>query len=147
MNADWVLKQKVLLYGSLAGALLLVFRVVEHHVVVERVSIELYAALIAGLFLVLGAWVGYQTTQEKTNAHDPTPQALPSSVEEPDLSAREQEVLQLMADGLSNREIGERLFISENTVKTHVAHLFVKLDVKRRTQAIRKAREQQLLSP
>jgi ATP/maltotriose-dependent transcriptional regulator MalT len=57
------------------------------------------------------------------------------------ISKREYEVLELMAQGLSNQEIAEKLFVSLNTVKTHTSNLFVKLDAKRRTQAIQKAKE------
>jgi ATP/maltotriose-dependent transcriptional regulator MalT len=61
------------------------------------------------------------------------------------VSDREYEVLTLLADGLSNREIAERLFVSPNTVKTHLAHLYEKLAVSRRTQAISKAKELRLI--
>ena len=61
------------------------------------------------------------------------------------ISKREHEVLELMAKGLTNQEIADKLFVSLNTVKTHTANLFVKLDAKRRTQAIQRAKELQLI--
>ena len=61
------------------------------------------------------------------------------------ITQREHEILGLIAEGLSNREIGERLFVSENTVKTHSSRLFVKLGVNRRVQAVQKGREQRLI--
>ncbi len=61
------------------------------------------------------------------------------------LSKREYEVLQEIALGLSNKEIGDKMFLSESTIKTHVSNLFVKLDAKRRTQAIQKAKEMQII--
>ena len=61
------------------------------------------------------------------------------------LSARETEVLRLVADGLSNRAIASALFLSEATVKTHLIHVFEKLDVNDRTRAVTKAMEIGLL--
>lgn len=62
------------------------------------------------------------------------------------ISKREFEVLQLICSGQSNQQIAATLFVSENTVKKHVASLFLKLDVERRTEAIRKARELKLVA-
>ncbi|MBO6761492.1 MAG: response regulator transcription factor, partial [Roseivirga sp.] len=61
------------------------------------------------------------------------------------LTEREMEVLHHIAEGCSNIEIGEKLFVSENTIKTHVSNLFVKLDVKRRTQAVTRAKELRII--
>jgi NarL family two-component system response regulator LiaR len=82
-----------------------------------------------------------------TGARIPHTEALPIPQQpaSPPLSRREQEVLELMAAGLSNQEIADRLFVSLSTVKTHSSTLFSKLDVRRRTQAVQTARQQGLI--
>jgi ATP/maltotriose-dependent transcriptional regulator MalT len=119
-------------------------------------SLELYIFAIALLFTVFGIWLAKKLTKPKVITEVKTvtvekeiiktvPAAHPitidtAAIENLGLSSREVEVLQLMAEGLSNAEIADRLFISLNTVKTHSARLFEKLDVKRRTQAVEKAK-------
>jgi DNA-binding NarL/FixJ family response regulator len=73
------------------------------------------------------------------------PSPSPANLTEP-LTEREMEVLQAIASGLSNREIAERLVITEGTVKNHVSNLITKLEVRDRTQAVLKAQELGLLS-
>lgn len=117
-------------------------------------SIELYGGIIAGIFTILGVIAGQKLTRKKEVVIE---QVLVSAapvppVHEPGkqlqilgISKREYEILLLMAEGLSNQEIADRSFVSVNTVKTHVSNLLLKLDAKRRTQAVLKAREMQLV--
>jgi len=105
-------------------------------------SIELIIVIIAVVFFFIGLYLNKKSLY-KSNL----PEKLLDSqkIKESGLSTREYEVLNGIASGLSNKEIGEQLFLSESTIKTHVSNLFIKLDAKRRTQAIQKAKEMQLL--
>ena len=109
------------------------------------ITVEMYVAVIATFCTGLGVWAGLRLThktRQQVARFDVTAKANP---DEFDISEREYEVLQLMAEGCSNREIAERLFISTNTVKSHTANLFFKLEVKRRTQAVHEARRLNLI--
>jgi len=131
-----------LTYGLALAAGAFALRWLEYQYVVRTFSTEIYIVLIAGAFTVLGVWLGRRlTSREAPRAFVKNSQALGYL----GVSDREYEVLTLLADGLSNREIAERLFVSPNTVKTHLAHLYEKLAVSRRTQAISKAKELRLI--
>jgi DNA-binding CsgD family transcriptional regulator len=142
-------KKTVLLYGLLGGVLIAALKLVEYRFLVLEHSLEIYGGLVAIIFAALGIWLGLKLTRVKTEVvvrEVPVPVAGPFvrnevQVEKLGITPRELEILEAMAAGLSNREIGERLFVSENTVKTHAARLFDKLAAKRRTQAVQKAKE------
>jgi len=117
-------------------------RWLEYQYAVRTFSAEIYIVLIAVAFTVLGVWLARRLTpREAPTGFERNEQALGYL----GVSDREYEVLTLLAEGLSNREIAERLFVSPNTVKTHLAHLYQKLAVSRRTQAISKAKELRLI--
>ena len=132
----------ILLYGTCGGVLIAVLKLSEYRFLVVEHSIEIYMALVAALFAGLGIWLGLTLTRRKsTIIINPAPAADSFVVDQTRLSqlgitARELEILGLIAAGLSNREIAARLFVSENTVKTHSSRLFDKLGAKRRTQAV-----------
>ena len=138
----------VLLFGVAGGVLIAVLRLVQYQFLVIEHSVELYGALIAALFAGVGIWLGLTLTRKKpdvivkevlvpVNAPASGPFAVNEArLRELGLTARELEILGLIAAGLSNREIAERIFVSENTVKTHSSRLFDKLGAKRRTQAV-----------
>jgi ATP/maltotriose-dependent transcriptional regulator MalT len=124
-------------------------RWLEFRLLVINHATELYVAAIAVVFMVLGIWVARQLTKPKTVLVEKTVYVSPSSenfernekaLEELGISKRELEVLELIAQGLSNNEIAERLFVSLNTIKTHSSKLFEKLDVNRRAQAVEAAK-------
>jgi len=131
----------VLVFGVAAGLLILVLKLIEYRFLVLEHSFEIYAGLIAALAVAVGIWLGRSLRRRK--ASEPSG-AQPSEPFAPDaarlarlgLTPRELEILGLIASGLSNREIGEKLFVSENTVKTHTSRLFDKLGARRRTQAV-----------
>lgn len=103
---------------------------------------ELYVILIAAMFTGLGVWVGNRVTRGRTNdAFVSNAKAMQSL----GISNREFEVLILLADGHSNKNIAKRLFVSPNTIKTHLAHLYEKLGVSSRTQAIHKSKALKLI--
>jgi NarL family two-component system response regulator LiaR len=138
----------ILLYGVSGGVLITLLKVTEYRFLVVEHSVELYGGLIAAIFASLGIWLGLTLTRKKAQ---PTPP--PSGPFTPDqrrlsdlgITPRELEILGLIAAGLSNREIAGRLFVSENTVKTHSSRLFDKLGAKRRTQAVQLGKEARLI--
>jgi two-component system, NarL family, response regulator LiaR len=144
------MRRTILIYGCLLAALVFLMKFFEYRYLVRDLSLEFYLGFIAVMFMVLGIWAGWKITSRKTMivtvpANDFVLDQ--ARVDQLGISKRELEVLDLMAAGLSNQEIADKLFVSLNTVKTHTSSLFVKLDVKRRTQAIQKAKELSILHP
>lgn len=144
-------------YAIMMAVLMLLLRWFEFRFLIVEHQIQIYIGLIAVFFLLFGIWVANKITtpKEKTiivekeiRIHSNDNFVFnENELLSRKISKRELEVLTLMAEGLSNSEIAERLFVSLNTVKTHSAKLFEKLDVKRRTQAIETAKKLQLLPP
>ncbi|MBV6646222.1 MAG: DNA-binding response regulator [Cyclobacteriaceae bacterium] len=128
-------------YGGVMGVLLIVLQSLNYRTLIKDISLEVYGGIIAILFLAVGIWLGSVLIKRVNEG------TLFSFVKskEVGLSNREAEVLQLMTEGLSNQEIADRLFVSMNTIKTHTSNIYVKLHVKRRTQAVQKASELQLI--
>lgn len=136
------MKNSTVAYGMSLAAGAFALRWLEYQYTVRMFSTEIYIALIAVSFTLFGFWLAQCLTRRETpTAFEKNAKAL----EYLGISDREYEVLTLLAGGLSNREIAQRLFVSPNTVKTHLAHLYGKLGVSRRTQAIRKAKELRLI--
>jgi DNA-binding CsgD family transcriptional regulator len=144
-------KKTVLLYGVVGAAVIAALQFFQYRFLVLEHSLEIYGGLVAALFAGLGIWLGLKLTKTRIVVKEvPVPVEVPmsgpfvlnaASVERLGLTPRELEILQLIAEGLSNREIATRIFVSENTVKTHSANLFSKLSAKRRTQAVQIAKE------
>ncbi len=144
-----------LIYGLCGGLLIVALRLIEYRFIVLEHSIEVYGGLTALLFAVLGIWLGLKLTRKEqiiverqliVEREIRVPAGSPFALNEARLrelaiTKRELEILQLIANGMSNREIAEKLFVSENTVKTHSSRLFDKLSAKRRTQAVQKGKE------
>ncbi len=147
------MKRTVLLYGLLGGVLIAVLKLIEYRFLVLEHSLEIYGGIIALLFAGLGIWLGLKLTKAQETVvirEIPVPVTGPFVRNEAELAQlgitpRELEILEAMAAGLSNREIAEKLFVSENTVKTHAARLFDKLTARRRTQAVQRAKEAGLI--
>jgi two-component system, NarL family, response regulator LiaR len=142
-----LMKRHVLLFGLIGGILIAALKWTEYQFLVVEHSIEIYSALIAATFAVLGIWLGLKLTgRRQTIAVKEIPAGepfMPDEKKREDLhiTRRELEILELIARGLSNREIADKLFVSENTVKTHSSRVFDKLGAKRRTQAVQLGRE------
>lgn len=138
-----------LIYGVCGGVLIVVLRLVEYRFLVLAHSVEIYGGLIALVFAILGIWLGLKLTRKKELVivkEVTVPISEPFAVNQEKLrelaiTKRELEILELIANGLSNREIAEKLYVSENTVKTHSSRLFDKLGAKRRTQAVQIGKE------
>jgi DNA-binding CsgD family transcriptional regulator len=145
----------VLIYGLGAGVMIAVLKLIEFRFLVVEHSIEIYGGLIALLFGGVGIWLGLKLTRKKEIVvvkEVPVPVATPQAfalnearLRDLGITKRELEILELIAQGMSNREIAEKLFVSENTVKTHSSRLFDKLSAKRRTQAVQIAKEMGLI--
>jgi NarL family two-component system response regulator LiaR len=155
-------KKTILLYGILGGVLIAGLKLIEYRFLVVEHSIEIYGGIVALLFSVLGIWLGLKLTRTKetvivrevevpVHVEVPVRAAEPfvpdaARVKELGITPRELEILEAIAEGLSTREIAARLFVSENTVKTHSSRLFDKLNARRRTQAVQTAREAGLIA-
>lgn len=139
------MKKTVILYGVLLAILMVVLKVSEYNFIVKRLSIEFYVGLVAIFFTALGIWVGLRLTRKKVIVIHGDFQFNKKEQQQRGISKRELEVLKLMAQGLANQQIADKLFVSLNTVKTHSSNLFSKLEVNRRTQAIQKAKELSLI--
>lgn len=142
--------KRVLIYGAVAGGLIALLRLIEYRHFVRAYPSELYGGLIALIFSAVGIYLGLRWSERKREVvvvkEVRVPEGAPfvlnqDRLKELGITPRELEVLGLIARGLSNREIGEALFVSEGTVKTHSSRLFEKLEVGRRVQAVQKGKE------
>jgi DNA-binding CsgD family transcriptional regulator len=128
----------IILYAlalALGAALL---KWLEYRYVARAFSTEIYVALLALGFISLGVWAGRKLTPAPTAGEGFTRNE--AAIRSLGLSPRECEILALLASGQSNKELARTLAISPNTVKTHIARVYEKLEVERRVQAIEKAR-------
>lgn len=142
MTKQFELKSTIL-YGISMAILLFLLKWLELRFVVFDHLFEIYAAIISVIFMVLGAWLMHNFQQRKLAKETAKKEIV--SIPELGLSQREMEVLELMSQGFTNQQIADKLFLSIHTIKTHGSNLFVKLDVKNRTQALIKARELEIL--
>lgn len=138
------MKKTVFVFSALIIAILALFQLSKYAYISGDISIEIGIAVIALVFFVIGVYINKKSLR-KGNIE---PQKIDSEkIEILGISKREYEVLIGISEGLSNREIADKLFVSESTIKTHVSNLLVKLDAKRRTQAIQRAKALQILLP
>jgi DNA-binding NarL/FixJ family response regulator len=147
--------REIAIYGLCGGLLIAVLRLAEYRLVVVEHSVEVYSALIASLFAGVGIWLGGTLTRKKpevivrevpVEVRVAGPFELDEAkVRQLQITPRELEILGLIAEGLSNKEIAGRVFVSENTVKTHASRLFDKLGARRRTEAVQLAKASRLI--
>jgi NarL family two-component system response regulator LiaR len=155
------MRRHVIIFGLVGGLLIAVLQYTEYRFIVIEHSVELYSALVAILFATFGIWLGLRITRSRETVRETVvvkevlvPAKAPalepfapdtSRQQTLGITARELEILNLIARGFSNREIATQLFVSENTVKTHCARTFDKLGAARRTQAVQRGKELGLL--
>ena len=143
--------KRILGYGAVGGVLIALLKYLEYQHFVRAYPTEIYGGIVAVIFTAVGIYAGIRLTKPKeievirevpVEVRVGGPFVLDQAkLKEVGLTPREHEILVLIAEGLSNREIGERLFVSENTVKTHSSRLFDKMGVNRRVQAVQRGRE------
>ena len=138
------MKRTILLYGLALAVLVFLLKYLEYRLIVRDLSLEFYMGLVAVFFTALGIWAGRKLTS-KTEVSAPQMRLNKDEIKRLGISKREQQVLKLMADGMSNQEIADELFVSLNTIKTHSSNLFAKLEVSRRTQAVQRGKELQMI--
>ena len=131
-----------MIFGLLALAIFLLFKISTYAVLGGNLKIELVIAAVALVFFIIGIYLNKKSlAQVSSNKADIDEK----KIADLGLSKREYEVLQEISLGLSNKEIADKLFVSESTVKTHVSNLMLKLDAQRRTQAVKIARQLNIL--
>ncbi len=163
------MRKHVLIFGLVGGLLIAVLQAVEYRYIVVERSVEIYGAIVAAIFASVGIWLGRKIARTRDIIREvPVEVPVEVRVEVPvevrvevpaatefvrderkrdalGITPREMEILELIASGLSNKEIAERVHVSENTVKTHSSRVFDKLGARRRTQAVQLAKEQRLI--
>ena len=153
------MKKTLLIYGLFLGVVSMMLKATEYWFWVKLNAFEIYGGLIALIFLGVGVWLGIRLNEKNKEKLSSTPEnsvntegrgfqggggliiADEKMIDNLGISKREYEVLKLLGTGMSNQEIADALFVSQNTVKTHTSRLFEKLAVKNRTQAILKSKE------
>jgi len=136
------MKRTILVFGLLILALLVLFEISKRTYLSGDTSIEIIIAVIAIVFFFIGIYINKKSLDKNTPI---AKEVNHKKIKELNISNREYEVLCEIANGLSNQEIANKLFVSESTIKTHVSNLLVKLNAKRRTQAIQISKELRLL--
>lgn len=143
------MKSTVLLYGLIAGLLIAALKLIEYRFLVVEHSLEIYGGAVALVFSAIGLWLGRRLVAPAVPA-TPAPVAPfivnSERIRQLGITPRELEILTLIASGLSNREIADKLFVTQNTVKTHASRVFEKLNARRRTQAVQHAKEQGIIA-
>jgi ATP/maltotriose-dependent transcriptional regulator MalT len=155
-------RRTVIVYGLLGGVLIVALKLIEYRFLLVEHSFEIYGGLVALIFATLGIWLGLRMTGRQTEKEIVVVRETEKEVivvrgtepfvvnqarlEQLGITPREHEILTHIAAGLSTREIAEKLFVSENTVKTHSSRLLDKLNARRRTQAVQIAKEQGLIA-
>lgn len=136
------MKKTVLTFALLILALLVLFQISKYTLINGDLNIEIVMAVIAFIFFIVGIYLNKRSLHKKVSTNREIDF---EKIDALDLSKREYEVLKEISLGLSNKEIGEKLFVSESTIKTHVSNILVKLDAKRRTQAVQIAKEMHII--
>jgi DNA-binding CsgD family transcriptional regulator len=148
-------RKQILILGIVGGVLIAALRAIEYRFLVLEHSLEIYGGLVAIVFAGVGIWLGLKSARHKVVVKEVPVEVLvqaPASfvldekkLDSLGITRRELEILELIAAGLSNKEIAARVNVSENTVKTHSSRVFDKLGARRRTQAVQMGKELRLI--
>ena len=136
------MKKTILIFGALILSILVLFQISQYSLISGDTTIEWIIGVIAVVFFFIGMYINKKSLN---NHHKTSGEIDHKKIEQLEISSREYEVLEAIALGLSNKEIADKLFLSESTIKTHVSNLLVKLNAKRRTQALRIAKSQNII--
>ena len=145
--------KQLAVYGICGGMLIASMQFMEYRFLLGGGSFSIYATIVAAAFAIVGVALGYRLTRKEiVIKHVEVPVAAEPFVADQaridalGITPRELEVLHLIAEGLSTKEMAERLFVSDNTVKTHTSRVFDKLGANRRTQAVQLAKSQRIIA-
>jgi DNA-binding NarL/FixJ family response regulator len=136
------MKKTILVFGLLILAILLLFQFSKYTLTTGNISTEVVVSVIALTFFFIGIYINKKSLHKSASNSTEIDE---NKITELEITTREYEVLKFISDGLSNKEIGEKLFLSESTIKTHVSNLLLKLNAKRRTQAIQIAKSLKII--
>ncbi len=134
------MKKTIIIFGSLIISLLVLFQLGKYSIASGNLKTEFVIAVIALVFFFIGLIINSKSNRQDVENSARISEINTEKIEELGITSREHEILVKISEGLSNKEIADQLFVSESTIKSHVSNLFVKLDVKRRTQAVKKAK-------
>ena len=151
--AEPLMWKHVLIFGIVGGVLIAALNMIEYRWLILEHSFEIYGGIVAAVFATVGIWLGRRITGARVEVREvlvPVPAPADfvrddAKVAELGITPRELEILELIAQGLSNKEIADRVFVSENTVKTHSSRVFDKLGARRRTQAAQIGKDLRLI--
>jgi DNA-binding NarL/FixJ family response regulator len=127
------------------AALVALLKLVEYKYLVRDIPLEFYIGAVAVMFTGLGIWAGLRLTRPKVIDRSAPFELDEAAMRRLGISKREHEVLGLIAAGLSNQDIADKLFVSTSTVKTHVSNVLAKLDASRRTEAVAQAKKLRII--
>lgn len=136
------MKKTILVFGLLIMALLFLFQLSKYSVLTGDLKIETVIAVIAIVFFFVGVYIHKKSLNKNSSE---AIEIDTSKIKQLEITNREHEVLKYISEGLSNKEIGDKLFVSESTIKTHVSSILVKLNAKRRTQAVKIAKQLKII--
>lgn len=137
------MKKTIIIYGLALAIIVFLLEYFEYRYLVRDLSVEILVLIIAVTFSAVGLWVGSKLTSSRKS--EAGFRKNEKAIEYLQLSERELEVLELVSKGLSNKEIAGQLFVSINTVKTHLQKVYEKMEVHRRTQAVEKAKSLKII--
>lgn len=136
------MKKTILVFTLLILAIILLFQISKYAIISGNLNFETTIAIIAVVFFFIGVYLNKKSLNNRKAVETEIDH---QKIQDLEISHREYEVLQAISEGLSNKEIADKLFLSESTIKTHVSNLLEKLNAKRRTQAIQIAKEHQII--
>jgi DNA-binding CsgD family transcriptional regulator len=139
------MRRTIIIYGIAMAALIGLLKFVEYKFVIRDIPLEFYIGSVAVMFTALGIWTGLRLTQPKVIEISGPFERSEENLNRTGISKREYEVLELLANGMSNQEIADKLFVSNSTIKTHVSNVLAKLDASRRTEAIATAKKMRII--
>lgn len=141
------MRRTIIIYGVTMAVLIGILKLIEYRYIMRDIPLEFYIGAVAVMFTGIGIWAGLRLTRPKVvevKAYGPIERD-EHAIKMLGISKREFEVLELIAEGLSNQDIADRLFVSMSTIKTHVSNILAKLGASRRTEAIAKAKEMRII--
>lgn len=139
-----VANKTIIVYGLTLGLVLIILKTIEYKWLVRDIGQQLYVFIIALFFMVLGIWLSFKLFPDKRL--NEKPEVNVKAIKQLGLSSRELEILAKLEQGLTNQQIADSLFVSVNTVKTHLKNGFVKLEVSNRTEAVNKLKSLNIIT-